>query len=77
MTVPAIGRHVCDPVLENVGVAHGFAERGAQVPESTVFPRQVHGIAVVAGEQLQGGAAPVEADAVVSRTRGLGVGIVT
>ena len=70
------GRHLCDPVLETLGVAHGFAERGAQVPESTVFARQVHGIAVVRGEALRADG-PCEADAVVSTTPGLAVGVVT
>jgi YfiH family protein len=76
MTGSPGGRHLCDPVLEALGVVHGFAERGAQVPEGTVFPRQVHGVGVVRGEALRGGA-PGEGDAIVSMTPGVGVGIVT
>ena len=70
------GRMLCDPVLEWAGVVHGFGERGAQAPDLTVFPRQVHGISVVRGEALRGADA-VQADAIVSTTPGLGVGIVT
>jgi hypothetical protein len=73
------GRALCDPVLEATGVLHGFGERGVQVPESTVFPRQVHGICVVRAEVVSGAerGEPVEADAIVSATPGLTVGIVT
>ncbi|MFO0689407.1 MAG: polyphenol oxidase family protein [Myxococcota bacterium] len=46
------------------------------MPESTVFARQVHGIAVVRGEALRADG-PCEADAVVSTTPGLAVGVVT
>lgn len=70
------GRHLCDPVLEAIGVPHGFAERGAEVPGSTMFPRQVHGVAVVRAETLEASGA-VAADAIVSATPGLVVGIVT
>ncbi len=67
---------LCDPVLEQTGAVHGFGERGVQAPEFTVFPRQVHGIRVVHGESMRGaGSAP--ADAIVSTTPGLAVGIVT
>lgn len=65
---------LCDPVLEAIGVRHGFGVRGSHPPESTRFPRQVHGVAVVSGESLGG---PVEADAVTSGTPGLPVGVVT
>lgn len=75
MTNPA-GRMICDPILESIGVAHGFGERGAQVPDQTVFSRQVHGVVVIRGEAL-GGNAAAEADAIVSKTPGLAVGIVT
>jgi polyphenol oxidase len=70
------GRFICDPVLELVGVPHGFAERGAQPPDSTVFTRQVHGIRAIRAEAARSGA-PEEADALVSQTPGLGVGVVT
>lgn len=70
------GRFLCDPVLERAGVAHGFAERGAQPPDSTVFARQVHGVRAARAERW--GAGPSEeADALVSQTPGLGVGVVT
>ncbi|MBK7949589.1 MAG: polyphenol oxidase family protein [Deltaproteobacteria bacterium] len=76
MTRSASGRHLCDPVLEGLGVGHGFAERGAQVPDYTVFPHQIHGVGVVRGEALRAGA-PSEADAIVSTTPGVAIGIVT
>ena len=67
------------------GARHGFGERGAQVPDFTVLPRQVHGIRAIRAEALLagGGAAELgcgesnEADAIVSATPGLTVGIVT
>lgn len=65
---------LCDPVLEAVGVTHGFGVCGSYPPESTRFPRQVHGVGVVAGESLLG---PIDADAITSSTPGLAVGIVT
>ena len=71
-----VGRMLCDPVLELLGVVHGFGERGAQAPDLTVFPRQVHGIGVTRGEALRGADA-VQADVIVSTTPGLAVGIVT
>lgn len=77
MSVPTAGRLLCDPVLEVLGVPHGFGERGAQVPEATLFPRQVHGVAVIRAEALRGAKAPVEADAIVSPSADLGVGVVT
>lgn len=77
MSAAPTGRQLCDPVLEAIGVRHGFAERGAQVPADTRFPRQVHGIGVVRGEALPAGAPTCEGDAIVSATPGLAVGIVT
>ena len=53
-----------------------FAQRIQDTADLTVFPRQVHGIAAVRGEALRGADA-VQADAIVSTTPGLGVGIVT
>jgi YfiH family protein len=67
---------LCDPVLESTGAGHGFAERGTQVPDFTVFPKQVHGVGVVRGEALRGHA-PVEADVILSSSGGLPVGVVT
>jgi YfiH family protein len=64
------GRTLCDPVLEATGAFHGFGERGAQAPESTVFPRQVHGVRAVRAMALTRAdrGEPEEADAIVSRT---------
>lgn len=75
MSDPA-GQLLCDPVLQSLETPHGFAERGAQPPDSTVFLRQVHGVRAVRAEDVAGGPA-VEADAITSRTPGLAVGIVT
>ena len=69
-------RFLCDPVLESCSVPHGFAERGAAPPDAAVFLRQVHGIGVVRAEAVAGGP-PAEADAIVSGTPGLAVGVVT
>ncbi len=84
MMTESRGGFLCDPVLEQLGVHHGFAERGAQPPDSTVFLRQVHGIRAVRAEPPRGparsgsnGERPAEADAIVSKTPGLAVGIVT
>lgn len=81
---PRRARHLCDPVLEQLGIRHGFAERGATPPDSTVFLRQVHGIRAVRAEALPAGVlagqpdgGPVEGDAIVAGTPGLAVGIVT
>jgi len=68
---------LCDPVLDLIGIPHGFAERGAPELGAALFARQVHGVAVVRGEDLRDASGPVEADAVTSRTPGLGAGIVT
>lgn len=58
------------------GVPHGFGHRGSHVPESTVFPRQVHGARVVdASAWLPD--APPEADAILSTSAQSSVGIVT
>jgi YfiH family protein len=70
------GRFLCDPVLELLGTPHGFAERGAQPPDSTVFLRQVHGVRAVRAEDV-GGRPAVEADAITSQSAGLAIGIVT
>lgn len=71
------GRLLCDPVLELLGVPHGFSERGAQVPESTLFPRQVHGIGVIRYEDVWPARERVEGDAVLCATAGRPIGIVT
>ena len=81
---PRRAGYLCDPVLERLGVRHGFAERGAEPPDSTVFLRQVHGVRAVRAETLRAGMGtgladgdPVEADAIVSGEPGVAVGIVT
>jgi len=79
MTRPTISP-LCDPVLVRTGAPHGFGERGFQVPDSTVFPRQVHGTGAVRAQAARAAAdwgEPAEADAIVSAIPGLAVGIVT
>ena len=70
---------LCDPVLMDLGVEHGFGRRGSRVPETTCFPRQVHGTQVWCVELVGPGRdeRPVEADAIVSREPELPVGVVT
>ncbi len=70
---------LCDPVLMDLGVEHGFGRRGSRVPETTCFPRQVHGTQVWCVESGGPGPEqrPVEADATVSCEREIPVGIVT
>lgn len=68
---------LCDPVLIALGIDHAFGERGGQLPESTVFPEQVHGI-----ESFDAGpAVPIvgrrKADVIVTRKPGQNIGIVT
>ncbi len=73
-------RAIRHPLLEACGVAHGFGVRGAPVPQELLRPRQVHGTAVAevetsasGGVQLQ----PEEADAVVSTSPGVSIGVAT
>ena len=67
---------LCDPVLIAVGVPHGFGRKGSQVPERTVFTKQVHGVGVwQTGSSLE--PASAEADALLSCEPGHSVGIVT
>jgi len=55
---------ITDPMLDRMGVAHGFGTRGARAPEGCLRARQVHGVTVAhLGES--GGAEPEEADAFV------------
>ena len=35
-----------DPLLDALGIAHGFGQRETTVPSDAGFPKQVHGIAV-------------------------------
>ncbi len=69
---PAGLRH---PLLEEIGVVHGFGLRDGTAPRLLVRPRQVHGVGVAAVRD--GSAHPAEADAIVSGEPGVPVGIVT
>lgn len=65
-----------EPLLEALGVQHGFGTRGSPAPAELLRPRQVHGAAVVrAGECRRD--PPPEADAVVAIGPGAAVGVVT
>jgi len=67
---------LCDPVLIDSKVVHGFGVRGSQVPESTAFPFQVHGVEVAKAAVWEPGEAP-SADAILSGPSASFVGIVT
>lgn len=75
MTVGA-REFLCDRVLTNLGVVHGFGQRCSQVPDKTQFLDQVHGIAVFDATSVDAATRP-RADAVFSTVPGLSVGIVT
>ncbi len=64
------------PLLERVGVEHGFGLRGAPEPVGLLRPRQVHGRAVVRAEACRADPAPA-ADAVISGEPGTRIGVVT
>jgi hypothetical protein len=64
------------PLLEQLGVAHGFGVRGSQEPAGLLRPRQVHGRAVVEAPACRREPAP-EADAVISREPGVPIGVAT
>lgn len=70
------GDFLYDPILLDLRIEHGFGQRGAQPPENTVFPVQVHG-ADVFEVTSRGLRDRPRADIVVSTTPGLSVGIVT
>jgi len=69
-----------DPVLEVLGIEHGFGVRGLAAPAGTLFPVQVHGRRVLdaasAAPATEGGA-DREADAILASGPGRRVGIVT
>jgi hypothetical protein len=67
---------LCDRVLINIGVEHGFGQRGSPSPENTLFPVQVHGVEVFDATSRTTRDRP-QADVVVSTTPGASVGIVT
>jgi len=64
------------PLLDAVGVEHGFGVRGLAPPSGLRRPRQVHGAGVAQAAGCLGEAAP-RADAVVSVLPGVPVGVVT
>jgi YfiH family protein len=71
---------LCDAVLSDRGIAHGFGQRGSEVPVDTYFARQVHGIGVWQTEISPRGrheADLPEADVVVVGEPGWSAGIVT
>ena len=70
------GRYLCDRVLIDLGLEHGFGQRGTQPPENTVFPVQVHGIEVFSATLRSEPDRPC-ADAIFTTTPSLSVGIVT
>jgi YfiH family protein len=71
---------LCDAVLSDRGIAHGFGQRGSQVPVDTLFARQVHGMEVWEVADPPAGIKRIdspEADVVVLREPGWSAGIVT
>lgn len=64
------------PLLERVGVEHGFGLRGTPEPAGLLRPRQVHGRVVVRVEACRADPVP-EADAVISSEPGTRIGVVT
>jgi len=69
-------RPIRHPLLDRCRVEHGFGVRGSAGPPGLACPVQVHGAAVATREECVG-AAPCEADAVVSSAPGLPVGVAT
>lgn len=76
MSAPAWLR---DPVLEARGVRHGFGVRGLTPPAHLALARQVHGTRLFEADGAEPPPDPprVEADALVCRTPGRPVGVVT
>ncbi|HEM45512.1 MAG TPA: laccase domain-containing protein [Alphaproteobacteria bacterium] len=70
------GDFLRDPVLDALGIAHGFGTRRAPEPVGCRRPHQVHG-AVVARLDDTGQVMPEEADALVGRRVGVPVAVVT
>lgn len=67
---------LCDRVLIELGVPHGFGQKGTQVPALTQFSNQVHGVSVHQFGVDKAGERPT-ADAVWTAREGATVGIVT
>ena len=71
---------LCDRVLIELGVPHGFGQKGTEVPANTQFPKQLHGVEVHqfgAKDNVDGRSLAPSADAVWAGQEGLMVGIVT
>ena len=66
-----------DPRLARSGASHGFDLRESEGTDGVVRPRQVHGATVVSLAQCREGGGTREADAVVSTSPGLKIGIVS
>jgi hypothetical protein len=64
-----------DPLLDALGIAHGFGQRETTAPSDAAFPKQVHGIAV--HEHRVCVDPRVDADAILTREAGASIGIVT
>jgi YfiH family protein len=75
MTVRALN-FLCDRVLIDLCIEHGFGQKGAQPPENTVFPIQVHGREVFEVSASDVSLRP-RADIVITATPGISIGIVT
>jgi len=67
---------LCDPVLIERDISHGFGQKGSQAPENTDFLSQVHGIEVVDVDALRD-LERRSGDALVTRTSGRSIGVVT
>jgi hypothetical protein len=76
LTVAAVQplRHA---LLSNIGIDHGFGQRGVADLAGLRCVRQVHGVAVVTAQQCAGQGPPPEADVVVSEEIGVRVAVRT
>jgi YfiH family protein len=73
-----VSRWLRHPLLDGLGVEHGFGLRGAVPPPALVRPRQVHGTRVIRLSSVSPPAGVLgEGDAIVSSVPGLPVGVVT
>ncbi|MFP6656079.1 MAG: polyphenol oxidase family protein [Myxococcota bacterium] len=68
---------LCDPVLNNLGIVHGFGQKGSQVPDYTFFSEQVHGIDVFDVGLPGASQKRPKADILLCRDPAMAVGIVT
>jgi len=64
-------------LLSNIGIDHGFGQRGVADLAGLRCVRQVHGVGVVTAQQCAGQGSPPEADAVVSEEIGVRVAVRT